>query len=283
MIPLPIDCLVKIFECLEIKVFGLILKPDYESLFSCLLVNRQWCRIIVQILWRQPKFKNTGKIQFDYNLTDGVQNWLSQEEGFTYNEDYILTIANSLIKMILRTSKELKQLVVYDDILNYTGKNALLDSKFWKVFNLCKNSYLTSIDLSDTTIGFEEGKRLADAIYALCKNTTLTSFSLCNNQLGPEVGKAIADALCKNTTLTSLNLCDNQLGPAIGKAIADALCKNATLISLSLNDSQLVLEDKKTLVDAFYKNSNLVSLRFCYSHVGKVENIFLKKSAKSKA
>ncbi|CAB4413917.1 unnamed protein product [Rhizophagus irregularis] len=40
---LPIDCLNKVFECLE---------EDKATLHSCLLVNRLWCRISVEILWR---------------------------------------------------------------------------------------------------------------------------------------------------------------------------------------------------------------------------------------
>ncbi|PKB96116.1 hypothetical protein RhiirA5_435411 [Rhizophagus irregularis] len=40
---LPIDCLNKVFECLE---------ENKATLHSCLLVNRLWCRISVEILWR---------------------------------------------------------------------------------------------------------------------------------------------------------------------------------------------------------------------------------------
>ncbi|RIA92186.1 hypothetical protein C1645_820979 [Glomus cerebriforme] len=40
---LPIDCFNEIFECLE---------EDKVTLYSCLLVNRLWCRISVKILWR---------------------------------------------------------------------------------------------------------------------------------------------------------------------------------------------------------------------------------------
>src|SRR6266498_4043331 len=43
IVTLPIDCLSKIFECLD---------EDKVTLHSCLLVNRLWCRISVEILWR---------------------------------------------------------------------------------------------------------------------------------------------------------------------------------------------------------------------------------------
>src|SRR6266542_1722881 len=46
---LPTDCLNEIFECLEDKV----------TLRSCLLVNRLWCEVSVQILWTSIQNYNT--------------------------------------------------------------------------------------------------------------------------------------------------------------------------------------------------------------------------------
>src|SRR6266498_5464152 len=43
MSQLPGDCLNEIFEYLE---------DDEITLYSCLLVNRLWCKISVRILWR---------------------------------------------------------------------------------------------------------------------------------------------------------------------------------------------------------------------------------------
>ncbi|RIB15672.1 hypothetical protein C2G38_2318643 [Gigaspora rosea] len=128
-----------------------------------------------------------------------------------------------------------------------------LNSKFWNVFTyyLCTNSSLKFLIFSDFNIGFEDGKKLANAI---CNNNTLASLCLCHNQFGSEGGKAFADALCKNATLTSLSLCGNQLGSEGGKAIADALCKNTTLTSLNLCDNQLGPEFGKTIADALCKN-----------------------------
>ncbi|CAG8513054.1 13973_t:CDS:1 [Ambispora leptoticha] len=42
---LPNDCLADIFE---------ILSEDKLTLYSCLLVNRQWCKSVVPFLWRKP-------------------------------------------------------------------------------------------------------------------------------------------------------------------------------------------------------------------------------------
>src|SRR5688500_18685425 len=45
----PADCLHEIFEYLE----------DREDLYSCLLVNRLWCKISVRFLWKNIQNFNT--------------------------------------------------------------------------------------------------------------------------------------------------------------------------------------------------------------------------------
>src|SRR6266540_2126550 len=42
------DCLYKIFECLKDDC----LERDVNSLHSCLLVNRLWCKVAIEILWK---------------------------------------------------------------------------------------------------------------------------------------------------------------------------------------------------------------------------------------
>src|ERR1051325_3609992 len=39
------DCLEDIFE---------YLRNDQSSLFSCSLVNRLWCRLVIHLIWRDP-------------------------------------------------------------------------------------------------------------------------------------------------------------------------------------------------------------------------------------
>jgi len=50
MSQLTIDCLEEIFEYLEY---------DKITLYSCLLVNRLWCKISVRILWKSIRNVNT--------------------------------------------------------------------------------------------------------------------------------------------------------------------------------------------------------------------------------
>ncbi|KAF0474659.1 hypothetical protein F8M41_024705 [Gigaspora margarita] len=118
MIKLPNECFSEIFYNL---------RADFKSLFSCLFVNRQWCRIVVPILWSEPTeyinnkkliemyllalnpeeqtllipFKiilpNHSKLLFEYtsytksvgfDLTSGVIKWLNGE-GYKINSDDI--------------------------------------------------------------------------------------------------------------------------------------------------------------------------------------------------
>ncbi|PKY39881.1 hypothetical protein RhiirA4_415396 [Rhizophagus irregularis] len=58
---LPADCLTEIFEHLD----------DKNSLYSCLLVNRLWCKISVGFYWRDMEnYKNNGKNLKEFYLSD---------------------------------------------------------------------------------------------------------------------------------------------------------------------------------------------------------------------
>src|ERR1700723_174108 len=58
----------KLLNILNIDFFYLILKEfqdDLKTLYSCLLVNKTWCKIIIPILWKDPwkflKWRNVNK------------------------------------------------------------------------------------------------------------------------------------------------------------------------------------------------------------------------------
>ena len=73
----------------------------------------------------------------------------------------------------------------------------------------------------------------------LKKNCTLTSINLSDNSIGNEGARAIAQSLEKNCTLTSINLSDNSIGNEGAKAIAQALKTNTTLTSMDLSCTQI--------------------------------------------
>ncbi|KAF0412367.1 hypothetical protein F8M41_007938 [Gigaspora margarita] len=134
MIPLPNECFFKIFN-------NLCDCGNY-SLLSCLLVNRQWCRIIVPILWSKPNFTLYGVINtclltlnaeeqallipfntilpdyqnqnllFEYTsyvtsvasycLFNGIEYWLNCL-GYEAHDSHLEAITCSLIAMFIRT------------------------------------------------------------------------------------------------------------------------------------------------------------------------------------
>ena len=47
MIKLNVDCLILLFNELQ---------TDKNSLYSCLLVNKEWCKIVVPILWKEYSY-----------------------------------------------------------------------------------------------------------------------------------------------------------------------------------------------------------------------------------
>ncbi|KAF0534280.1 f-box domain-containing protein [Gigaspora margarita] len=133
MIALPNECFFKIFNNLW---------TDNKSLFSCLFVNREWCRIIVPILWNEPNFRfrniklikvlllslnveeqallipfkinlpNFPKPLFEYTnyvtsvdfyLYDGIRNWLFHHR-YKVGSELEYGVKCSLIALLLRTS-----------------------------------------------------------------------------------------------------------------------------------------------------------------------------------
>ncbi|KAF0524688.1 f-box domain-containing protein [Gigaspora margarita] len=229
MITLPLDCYDIIFNNL---------RHNYKNLYSCALVNRQWCRIIIPILWSEPKnhFKNIKLIRtflltlnseeqallipfkitlpsyprplFEYtsyitsieeHLYDGIRKWIHYERDKT-----VLELENvvkySLIRMFLRTSKNLKSLILD----NKTICNQIIFE------NLYENTTITSIILYYTCIDLNF-KTIDILIQILHKNSTLTSLDL--NLQGyrffsniESEREALIDALCKNNTLKKLNI-----------------------------------------------------------------------------
>src|SRR4051812_36186723 len=80
------DCLEEILEYLEI---------DKSTLYSCLLINRLWCKISVRILWRNIWW-------FKYNI---------------YKEQYPLRVASSILSTLVAClPNESKELLYKDKI-----------------------------------------------------------------------------------------------------------------------------------------------------------------------
>ncbi|KAF0429116.1 RNI-like protein [Gigaspora margarita] len=245
MIKLPNECYYPIFNNLQ---------DNYKNLLSCALVNRQWCRIIIPILWSKAKnhlndirlikifllMLNTKERAllipfnialpshpiplFEYssyitsindNLDYGITGWLRYNKYETRRVKNVVKF--SLISMFLRTNKNLKSLNLNSNYYQFGSErvNTLLEA-------LYDNTALNTLDLHNNKIDIEGGRIIAKF---LCKNTTLIHLDLSSNNLGSEGGEALANALCKNTMLTFLYFHDNNIGSKGGKALANGFAR----------------------------------------------------------
>ncbi|KAF0547089.1 hypothetical protein F8M41_000876 [Gigaspora margarita] len=235
MIKLPNECLFEIF---------INLKGYNRNLFSCLLVNRQWCRNIIPILWSGPvPFYNRKFIRTCLSgLNVEEQTQLIPFEVILSNNPILLFDYTTYITTIDISSDN-----GIIDWLNHEGyrSHGLISYKYvaqsikYSLVAMFLRTCIKLKDLNVHNIGCNKIMNLLAEI--LYKDTTLTSLSITSSNLDYE-GEKIAVALCKNTTLTSLSLENNQLGLKDGKALAAALCKNTTLTSLYLYNNKLCSE-----------------------------------------
>jgi hypothetical protein len=61
---------------------------DYSTLYSCILVNRLWCRLAIPLLWENPFSILTGNYNFieiySYNLNDCLKSKLNEYQIIDY-------------------------------------------------------------------------------------------------------------------------------------------------------------------------------------------------------
>ncbi|CAB4378371.1 unnamed protein product [Rhizophagus irregularis] len=133
---LPIDCLNQIFECLE---------EDKVTLHSCLLVNRLWCRISVEILWRNIRefekirtliacLPNESK---DFLLNNGVTSILISKPPLFNYASFCKVLS---IRYLLIEDNEI-------EILSDNPKNYLITKEILKMF-MRQISSLEKMDFS---------------------------------------------------------------------------------------------------------------------------------------
>ncbi|KAF0471044.1 hypothetical protein F8M41_025282 [Gigaspora margarita] len=171
MITLPNECYYEIFNNLQ---------HNYKTLFSCALVNREWCRFIIPILWSEPRryFSDTRLIRiclltlnaeeqaflipfkislpsyskplFEYTsyitsvsefLFEGIKNWLRYNK---YSRGLGNVVKHSLITMFLRTGKNLKYLYIDETICS-----PIILEYFYKNSTVNTVDFVPSYDIND--------------------------------------------------------------------------------------------------------------------------------------
>ncbi|KAF0470602.1 f-box domain-containing protein [Gigaspora margarita] len=227
MIPLPNECLFEIFNNF---------RTDYKFLFSCLLVNRHWCRIIIPILWSEP----TDSIENSKLIRTCLLILNSEEQAQLIPFKIILpTCPKPLFEYTNYTTSCGYSL--NDGIINWLNENYLYkgvydedDYNYDELVSAVKCS-LISMFLR-TSRGLKclcvKGIIYNREIKNLYKNTTITTLKFYFNRVDYEGIKALADTISKNTSLTSLSI--YQLGSKDLKMLAEAFRKNVSLISLTL-------------------------------------------------
>ena len=180
-----------------------------------------------------------------------------------------------------------------------------LDFSSWILLSACNqffstlflalrvNTSLTSLDLSDISLLYDEGaSSLSEALRvntsltmyfrynsigsegasslseALRVNTTLTSLKLRHNCIGDEGASFLCEALRVNTSLTSLDLSENSIGDEGASSLSEALRVNTSLTSLDLSRNSIGDEGASSLSEALRVNTTLTSLNLHPNSIG---------------
>ena len=148
------------------------------------------------------------------------------------------------------------------------------------------NTSLTSLDLSDIFLVYDEGARVNTSLTmpfryssiggegasslseALIVNTTLTSLNLSKNSIGDEGASSLSEALRVNTSLTSLDLSENSIGDDGASSLSEALRVNTSLTSLDLSCNSFGDKGASSLSEALRVNTSLASLDLSRSPIG---------------
>ncbi|KAF0541984.1 RNI-like protein [Gigaspora margarita] len=280
MLKLPNECLIGILNNL---------KYDHKSLFSCLLVNRRLCRVVIPILWSWLEIsKNKKLIKTCLSALNAEEKALLISCGIVIPDiinpllfEYLTYTTHVQIYSIsgieeflheFQYSTESHNLDNYFHYLNkFSMQNAAQTIKFTliKLFlRISKNLQQLNIlgnSLSYRPLGLVsfnplDLEKVQALIMAFCKNTTVTSLTIEYIPLGSEAGKTFAKFLCNNTTLTRLFLANNQFTTNDGIVFTEALYDNTTLTHLSLTSNRLGIDGAKALAKVLYKNTALIYL-----------------------
>ncbi|KAF0400254.1 hypothetical protein F8M41_009571 [Gigaspora margarita] len=221
MVNLPNECFFKIFN---------YFRADFKNLYSFLLVNRHWCRIIVPILWNEiaNKLNNRKLINTCLLLLNA--------------EEQILLIP---FKIVLPNSP--KPLFKYSNYVTSVGRldyldgsldylddgvmNWLYNEGYKDVYSNEKDDNLAIAVKSSLIAMFlrmsKELKYLGirgmiyiKAIKNFCKNNII-SLNLFNNNFDFEETKVLIESIGQNNTLSSLCISYNNLDSWSGKALSE--------------------------------------------------------------
>lgn len=151
-------------DCLEV-IFK-YLKYDRSSLFSCLLVNRLWCRLVVHLIWRDPFFNMSSNKDPHSGI---VQTYISCLPD-TSKQNIIDEISNTDEKDE-KTLQQLQQQLQRQPLFNYIRYLQVFNSEnFGNAFIKWHEKY------NNLYVNTHISKLLTDFIFKECPNLTKLRF-----------------------------------------------------------------------------------------------------------
>ncbi|RIA92908.1 hypothetical protein C1645_820104 [Glomus cerebriforme] len=164
------DCLSLIFEELH---------DDRSSLYSCLLVNKIWCKFVVPILWRDPWnflniLKDSTKDKLFLNtlllhLPEESKNYLKNQDNNSINipqQRHPLFNYVSFIKYIRQKYKSLDIEIIYNPSYNYELKS-LLEQEIYKL--LISKCTLKFLDITKVKCPLYKYPGATDNLSCICE------------------------------------------------------------------------------------------------------------------
>ena len=161
-----------------------------------------------------------------------------------------------------------KSLKLDDMDFRYDTSYWIMGSFSTLILALKVNTSVSSLDLSENSIGAEGANSLSQA---LRENNFLTSLNLSKNSIGDEGANSLSQALEENDFLTSLDLSFNSISDKGAKSLFQALKVNYSLTSLNLSDNSIGYEGAKSLSRVLRENTSLTSLNLSWNSISDKE------------
>lgn len=270
---IPDDCILNILK---------FLYKDHKTLFSCLLINKQWCEITVPILWRKP-WKLGISTEFWEFITDSLilclsdyskqvlhingiipSNILSQKPKFNYIS-YIKYISQDIITKFVNNYITLN---FEEETFSSMHKNLLFE-EIWKMFlNQCNS--LKSITLPNIKIINylqDEGNCLKNIKKLICSTDIDSSLFLDLSKICQNITKFIIiqnknlenDEIGLNTLIESQNNIEHIKIESFMNIKNDSLAKSLRLHIHSLKS--ITLKNFNSLPYSLFYNSEFPNLK----------------------
>ncbi|GBB99218.1 hypothetical protein RclHR1_03450013 [Rhizophagus clarus] len=183
---LNVDCLVLIFN---------ILRVNKRSLYSCLLINREWCRLVVPTLWdnypyffkcekSREKLSNiilshlspsSKQLLFDNNIIL-PQTILSKPLTFNYISFYKTLDKRIIDYIVYFVLNEKTKINYYDNCYNYSKERNLLEQEVYKLLiSQCKSIKILEWESSQPLLSFSGAQTCFSRLYNLTVDLNFVS------------------------------------------------------------------------------------------------------------